>query len=90
MWAACPTWDEVRLLLELSEFRAERDKHAVSVPVARHELPVGIPIKSADLTTIRLDGDYVPDSAHTDLEQVVGKKPTLRILTGDYIRSERL
>lgn len=62
----------------------------VAVPVAAHDLPVGIHITSEDLVLVPTPPELVPPGAILDPARILDHVPSARILEGEPIRAERL
>lgn len=73
---------------ELVDARIPEER--VQVMVAATELAQGQTIEGEDLELKSLPPDYIPDSVLRQLDQAIGRVPRERILTGEFIREERL
>ncbi len=62
----------------------------VAVFVARHDLPMGVPIGSDDVAVRELPREMVPPGAVSAGVGVIGRTPRERILSDEMLREERL
>ncbi|MBN2798445.1 MAG: Flp pilus assembly protein CpaB [Deltaproteobacteria bacterium] len=68
-----------------------QDPHKkVTVVVAAHELSQGSTLKATDLEIKEIPEELLPDLTFFELDEVVGRVPTERVLAGEILREERL
>lgn len=69
---------------------AQKPPETVDVVVAARDLYMGVSITEEDLFMTQIPPEYLPETVFTSKDQVVGRTPRERVLSNEFIRSERL
>lgn len=60
------------------------------VIIAYKDIPAGLPIEEKDLFAVEIPVEYIPTGILYTPDHVVGRIPTQRILSNEFIRQENL
>ena len=69
---------------------SEKEIQTVDVVVATKDIEKKVAIAAADVKTIKMDKQYVLPTAHTSVNDVIGKRITDRIMAGEQILRGRI